>query len=90
MSADRRYAAGGFRSTLAFVMSLIALILSIMAYTSTEREKDLVKHIHDLQTKMEDMKHESAKQIDALRGDTANALDTLSSTLKKNGKKETN
>ena len=83
MSAERKIVKGGFRATLALLISIIALILSIMAYTSTEKEEDLRARIKDLQTKMESMKQESSKQIDKLRGETANALEKLSNAVKK-------
>jgi uncharacterized membrane protein (DUF106 family) len=83
MSAERKIVKGGFRATLALIISIIALILSIMAYTSAGKEEDLRARIKDLQTKMESMKQESSKQIDKLRGETANALEKLSNAVKK-------
>jgi hypothetical protein len=83
MSDEKKVVKGGFRATLALTISIIALILSIMAYTSTGREEDLRARIKNLQTKIESMKQESSKQIDKLRGETANALEKLSKTVKK-------
>ena len=83
MAGETKIVKGGFRATLALLISIIALILSIMAYTSTGKEEDLRARIKDLQTKMESMKQESSKQIDKLRGETANALEKLSDAVKK-------
>jgi len=83
MAGETKVVKGGFRATLALIISIIALILSIMAYTSMGKEEDLRAHIKDLQTKMESMKQESSKQIDKLRGETANALEKLSNAVKK-------
>ena len=83
MAGETKIVKGGFRATLALLISIIALILSIMAYTSTGRDEDLRARIKDLQTKMESMKQESSKQIDKLRGETANALEKLSNAVKK-------
>jgi hypothetical protein len=83
MAGETKIVKGGFRATLALLISIIALILSIMAYTSMGKEEDLRARIKDLQTKMESMKHESSKQIDKLRGETANALEKLSNAVKK-------
>jgi uncharacterized membrane protein (DUF106 family) len=83
MTGETKIVKGGFRATLALIISIIALILSIMAYTSTGKEEDLRARIKDLQTKMESMKQESSKQIDKLRGETANALEKLSNAVKK-------
>ena len=83
MTAEKKIVRGGFRATLALIISIIALILSIMAYTSMGKEEDLRARIKDLQTKMESMKQESSKQIDKLRGETSNALEKLSDAVKK-------
>jgi uncharacterized membrane protein (DUF106 family) len=83
MAGETKIVKGGFRATLALIISIIALILSIMAYTSMGKEEDLRARIKDLQTKMESMKHESSKQMDKLRGETANALEKLSNAVKK-------
>ena len=83
MSDEKKIVKGGFRATLALIISIIALILSILAYTTAGREEDLRARIKNLQTKMESMKQESSKQIDKLRGETANALEKLSKTVKK-------
>ncbi len=83
MAAEKKIVRGGFRATLALIISIVALVLSIMAYTSTGQEEDLRARIKDLQTKMESMKQESSKQIDKLRGETSNALEKLSDAVKK-------
>ena len=83
MSDEKKVVKGGFRATLALTISIIALILSIMAYTSTGQDEDLRARIKNLQTKMESMKQESSKQIDNLRGETANALEKMSKAVKK-------
>lgn len=83
MAGETKIVKGGFRATLALLISIIALILSVMAYTSTGKEEDLRARIKDLQTKMESMKQESSKQIDKLRGETATALEKLSNAVKK-------
>jgi len=83
MAGETKIVKGGFRATLALIISIIALILSIWAYTSVGKEEELRARIKDLQTKMESMKQESSKQIDKLRGETANALEKLSNAVKK-------
>jgi hypothetical protein len=83
MAGETKIVKGGFRATLALLISIIALIVSVMAYTSAGKEEDLKVRIKDLQTKMESMKEESSKQIDKLRGETANALEKLSNAVKK-------
>jgi DNA anti-recombination protein RmuC len=88
MAAETKIVKGGFRATLALLISIIALIVSIIAYTSTGKEDELNTRIRELQTKLEDMKEESAKRLDKLRGETANALEKLGRSLKKEEKPE--
>jgi len=82
MAAETKIVKGGFRATLALIISIVALLISIFAYMSTEREEDF----KDLQTKLENMKKESAKQVDKLRGETADALEKLGKAIKKEEK----
>ena len=83
MAQETKIVKGGFRATLALVVSIIALILSIAAYTSTAREEDLNARIKGLQTSLEKIKQESAKQIDKLQEETANTLERLGKAVKK-------
>ena len=83
MAAETKIVKGGFRATLALIISIIALILSIMAYTATSNKEELIGRIKNLQTKMDQVKQESSKQFDKLRGETADALEKLSKSVKK-------
>jgi len=74
---------GGFRATLALIISIVALILSVMAYTSSESKEGLKSRIGNLQTTMEKMKADSAEQINSLRNETAKALEKMSQIVKK-------
>ena len=85
MAEPTKIVKGGFRATLALIISVIALLLSFFAYTSSESEKDLKVRIQDFQTKMEKMKTESAEQIDKIRNETAKALEKMSQAVKNEG-----
>ena len=80
---------GGFRATLALVISIIALILAVMAYNSVGRGVDLNDQIKDLQGKMENIKQETSKKIDKLRNETATTLEKIGETIKKEEVQET-
>ena len=86
MAEPTKIVKGGFRATLALIISVIALFLSIFAYTSSEREKDLKARIQDFQATMEKMKTESAEQIDKIRNETAKALEKMSNAVKNEDK----
>ena len=83
MAKDTKIVKGGFRATLALIISIIALILSIVAYTSTMREDQFNARIKEMQTSMDRMKQESSKQIDKLRDETGKALEKLGNVVKK-------
>jgi Flp pilus assembly protein TadB len=82
MAQPTKIVKGGFRATLALIISIIALALSILAYTSSEREGRLNARIKDLQATVEKMKAESADQLTKLRNETANALEKMSQAVK--------
>ena len=83
MAQETKVVKGGFRATLALIISIIALILAIIAYQSTGKESDLNQRIKDLQAKMENMKQESSKKLDKLRNETAGALEKIGKSMKK-------
>lgn len=83
MAPETKVVKGGFRATLALIISVIALILSFLAYSSTGKEEDLRARIKDLQATIEVMKQETSNKIDTLRNETADTLDKMSKSLKK-------
>jgi gas vesicle protein len=83
MAQETKVVKGGFRATLALIISVIALILSLLAYSSTGKEEDLRARIKELQGTIEVMKQETANKMDMLRNETADTLEKLSKSLKK-------
>jgi hypothetical protein len=85
MAQETKVVKGGFRATVALIISLIAIILSFLAYSSTGKEEDLRNRIKELQAKIEVMKQETSKKMDMLRNETADTLEKMSKSLKKEG-----
>lgn len=83
MSNERKIIRGGFRATLALIISIIALILAFIAFDRTGGKKDLNAQIKDLQTKIEVMKQETAQRVGKIREETANALKKIGKTIRK-------
>lgn len=83
MAQPTKVVKGGFRATLALIISLIALIVSILTYMSSEREGELNARIRDLQARMENLKTESVEQLNNLRDETAKALEDMSRAVKR-------
>ena len=71
MAKEPKIVKGGFRATLALFISIIALILSLLAYNSTGKEEDLKDRIKELQATIEIMKQETSKKLEMLRNETA-------------------
>lgn len=83
MSNERKIIRGGFRATLALIISIIALILAFIAFDRTGGKNDLNAQIKDVQAKMEKMKQETAQRVDKIREETANALKKIGKTIRK-------
>ena len=83
MGEEKRVVEGGFRSTLALLLSIIALVVSILAYNRIDSEKDLKAQLKDIQAKMEKMKQETSATLDNVRQETADTLEKLGQAIKK-------
>ena len=83
MAQETKVVKGGFRATLALIISIIALILSIIAYQSSGKEATLNERIKDLQAKIENIKQETSKKIDKLRNETADTLGKIGKSIKR-------
>ena len=88
MAQETKVVKGGFRATLVLIISIIALIVAIIAYQSTGKESDLNTRIKDLHAKMENMKQETSKKLDKLRNETADTLEKIGKTMKKEGEEQ--
>jgi len=88
MSAEQKVVKGGFRATLALIISIVALILAIIAYNRTGGQANLNAQINDLRSKMEKMKTETSERVNKVREETATALEKLGKAVKKEERKE--
>jgi hypothetical protein len=82
MPNETKIVKGGFRATLALIISVIAVILSVIAFNRTGGGPDLKTQLKDLQEKVGNLKQDTDKRVDKIRQDTANALQKLSEELK--------
>ena len=83
MSAEKKVVKGGFRATLALLISIVALILAIVAFNRTGGEADLKAQVGELRTKMEKMKQETAERVNKVRQETSKALEKIGVEIKK-------
>ena len=84
---DKKVVKGGFRSTLALLISIIALILSIIAYNRTGTQADLDAEITNLNAKIKKMGQETSERMNKVIQDTGKALGKISEEIEKRGKK---
>jgi len=88
MSAEAKVVKGGFRATLALIISIIALILAIVAFNRTGGQADLNAQVKDLRAKMEKMKTETTEKMSKVREETRKALEKVGIGIKKEEKKD--
>jgi len=82
MAETTKIVKGGFRATLALIISIIALAVSIGTYASSTKEQELNDRIQTLRGTIEKMKAESAEQLNKLRNETAATLEKMSQAIK--------
>lgn len=88
MSNETKVVRGGFRATLALIISIIALVMAIVAFNRTGGQADLNAQIKDLRTKMETMKKETTEKVGKVRDETVKALEKVGIDIKKEEKKD--
>ncbi len=79
----RKIVKGGFRATLALLISIVAIILAFIAYNRTGNQEELNAQINSLQTKMEKMKSETLERLSKVREETSKALKKMGIDIKK-------
>ena len=83
MSAELKVVKGGFRATLALIISIVALILAIIAYNRTGGQANLNAQINDLRLKMEKMKTETSERVNKVREETSKTLKKIGIAVEK-------
>jgi YbbR domain-containing protein len=88
MSNEKKIVKGGFRATLALIVSIIALVFAIIAYNRTGGEANLRAQISELQAKMKTLRAETSEKVDKVRQETTKALKKVGIEVKKEGAKK--
>jgi hypothetical protein len=83
MSNEKKIVKGGFRATLALLISIVALIFAIIAFNRTGGEADLRAQVRVLQGKMKTLTQETSQKADKVRQETAKALQKIGVEIKK-------
>jgi len=88
MNEQTKIIKGGFRATLALFISIVALILSILAYNRTGTQADLHAEINDLNAKLKKLGQETSERMNRVVQETGKALGKISDGIEKRGKKQ--
>jgi len=83
MTNEKKVVKGGFRATLALLISVIALVLAIISFNRTVSQTDLNAEVRNLQEKLKEMKQETTERVNRICGDTGMAMVKIGKALKK-------
>ena len=86
-AAPTKIVKGGFRSTLALIVSVVALVFSIMAYNRTSTQTTVQTDIKELKEKLVNMKQETAERIGKISQETATAIKKIGTEIEKQTEK---
>ena len=84
----RKAVKGGFRATLALIISIIALILAIISYNRTSTRVDLIGEIKALQNKLENVKQETSERVNKIRQETIKTIKKMGVEIKRSEKEK--
>lgn len=90
MGSGTKVVKGGFRATLAFFISIIALIIAIVAFNRSGDQAALRAQISDLQFRMKTLRTETSEKVNMVRQETNKLLKNVGIEIKKeeSGKEE--
>jgi predicted PurR-regulated permease PerM len=82
MAQETKIVKGGFRATLALIIAIIAIIISVVAYSRTGENSAMRAQIDKLKATVQDVQNETSQKLDQVRQQTASALENLGKSLK--------
>jgi hypothetical protein len=74
---------GGFRATLALILSIIAIGFSIITFYQSTGQTEYQAEITELKEKLEKMKKDTTERVNKIRQETANAVKKLGTEIRK-------
>ena len=81
--SETKIVKGGFRATLALIVSIIALIIALAAFNRSGSRADLSAEIRSLQRRIKDMKEETTDRLETMRRETGDAIESIGKAVKK-------
>lgn len=83
MSPETKVVKGGFRATLALIISIVALVFALIAFQRTGGQTEVDARVQELQMRMEKMREETAERVSKVRQETEKALEKIGVEIKK-------
>ena len=77
MGTGKNVVKGGFRATIALVISIIALAFALLSYNRAGTDADLKAEIKGLQKKLQEVTKDTSERLDKVRAETGAALEKL-------------
>jgi len=82
MSPEKKVVKGGFRATLALIISIIALVFAVLAFNRAGgRQSDFNNQVRELKTKIEALRQETSQQFDKVRQESGKAIENLGKSV---------
>ncbi|MFC1863151.1 hypothetical protein ACFL1Z_04275 [Thermodesulfobacteriota bacterium] len=83
MNRETKIVKGGFRATLALIVSIISIIVAIVAFNRTGDQAALRAQISDLQSRMKTLRTETSEKVNMVRQETNKLLKNVGIEIKK-------
>lgn len=88
MSKEDKRPRGGIRSTLALLLSIAALTLSIISLSRTEGQEKLREQLAELRVKVEKASESGTEQVARFREEFSGVVERMKGILKKEDQEE--
>ena len=83
MSRETKIVKGGFRATLALIISVIALIVAIFAFNRAGDQTSLRAQVSDLQSRIKTLSTETSEKVNMVRQETNKLLKNVGIEIEK-------
>ena len=82
MSEQTKIVKGGFRATLALIVSVIALVIALVSFNRSGGRADLAAEIRNLQWRLKTMKQETTDRFETMRQETGETIESIGKAVK--------
>ncbi len=86
MGNEKKVVKGGFRATLALIISIVALLLAVLSYNRAGSQEAVNDQLKSLQKKVQELTAETSQKLEKVRAETGAALEKLGKSIKNEGK----